>query len=71
MRCINELKVNEIYGRRYFYPSLAKCLPYVDQFSLVQTDDIAKRIFCLPLYYNLTLEEVDFICRLLLRVQNN
>ncbi|MDB9913112.1 DegT/DnrJ/EryC1/StrS family aminotransferase [Flavobacteriaceae bacterium] len=71
LKCIDVLKAHEIFGRRYFYPSLANGLPYVETKLLRNTDDIAKRIFCLPLYYDLTIEEVDFICRLLLRTQNN
>lgn len=71
LKCIDVLKANEIFGRRYFYPSLATSLPYTKMSILKVTDDIAKRIFCLPLYYDLTIEEVDLICRLLLRTQNN
>ena len=35
------------------------------------TDAVAKCVMCLPLYSDLSLEEVDLICRLLLRIQNN
>jgi dTDP-4-amino-4,6-dideoxygalactose transaminase len=35
------------------------------------TDDIAKRVLCLPLYYELTDEEIDWISRIILRSQNN
>ncbi|GAB3224301.1 DegT/DnrJ/EryC1/StrS family aminotransferase [Algoriphagus aestuariicola] len=66
-----ELDINEIFTRRYFYPSLASSLPYIEKQSLSVTDDISKRILCLPLYYELSLEEVDLICRLMLRIQNN
>ncbi|MNF89904.1 dTDP-4-amino-4,6-dideoxy-D-glucose transaminase [compost metagenome] len=62
---------NEIFTRRYFYPSLANTLPYLDPKNLIITDDVSKRVLCLPLYYDLTLEEVDLICRLILRTQNN
>ena len=65
------LDKGEIFTRRYFYPSLASSLPYLKSKSLPITDDISKRVLCLPLYYDLTLEEVDLICRLMLRVQNN
>lgn len=67
-----QAKLNEfqIYPRRYFYPSL-NTLPYVDNSKMEVSDNIAKRIFCLPLYHDLTIEEVDLICRLLLRTQNN
>lgn len=71
LQCVELLKQNEIFTRRYFYPSLATSLPYVKPQDLPLTDDISKRVLCLPLYYDLTLEEVDLICRLILRVQNN
>ena len=65
------LDVHEIFTRRYFYPSLANTLPYLDWQNLEITDSIAKRILCLPLYYDLTIEETDLISRLILRAQNN
>lgn len=71
LKCIDLLKLNEIFGRRYFYPSLPSSLPYLESTPLKWADDISKRVFCLPLYFNLTLEEVDMICRMLLRAQNN
>lgn len=69
--CKEHLQMNEIGTRRYFYPSLANSLPYLDSQTFQVTDDIAKRVLCLPLFYDLSIEEVDMICRLLLRVQNN
>jgi len=66
-----ELDKQEIFTRRYFYPSLANSLPYVEKQSLEVTDNIAKRVLCLPLYYDLTGEEVDLITRVMLRIQNN
>lgn len=71
LKCIEHLKAHEIFTRRYFYPSLSSSLPYVTPQTLPVTDDISRRILCLPLYNDLTFEEVDLICRLLLRVQNN
>ncbi|KIA99835.1 aminotransferase DegT [Flavobacterium sp. KMS] len=65
------LDENEIFTRRYFYPSLASALPYLEPKYFAVTDTISKRVLCLPLYYDLTVEEVDLICRLILRVQNN
>ena len=70
-KCIDNLKLNEIFVRRYFYPSLSKVLPYIESVEMPITEDIAKRVMCLPLFHDLTLEEVDLICRLLLRIQNN
>lgn len=71
IRIKERLDKGEIFTRRYFYPSLASALPYLPQTPLPITDDISKRVLCLPLYYDLTMEEVDFISRLMLRVQNN
>lgn len=66
-----ELEANEIYGRRYFYPSLAKSLPYVDHSDLKVTDDISKRVFCMPLYKELSMESVSRICKLIAESLNN
>jgi len=43
-----------IFPRRYFYPSLSQ-LPYIDHGdSTPVADNIANRILCLPLYYDLS-----------------
>lgn len=64
------LEEKEIYTRRYFYPSLAKVLPYLPNTEMPVTEDIAKRILCLPLYYDLTIEEVEKICMDILDAAN-
>ena len=66
-----ELDLNEIFTRRYFYPSLASSLPYLPKVEFPITEDISKRVLCLPLYFDLTEEEIDYICRIMLRIQNN
>ncbi|TAN14241.1 MAG: DegT/DnrJ/EryC1/StrS family aminotransferase [Chitinophagaceae bacterium] len=71
MKCFEALKRIEVFARRYFYPSLSSVLPYLPAKEMPVTDDIAKRVLCLPLYYDLSLEEVDLISRVILRVQNN
>jgi dTDP-4-amino-4,6-dideoxygalactose transaminase len=68
-RTKSELEKHEIFPRRYFYPSLSD-LNYVKGSSPV-SDDVASRVICLPLYFDLTHEEQDMIARLMLRVQNN
>ncbi|MGL5888336.1 MAG: DegT/DnrJ/EryC1/StrS family aminotransferase, partial [Bacteroidia bacterium] len=70
LKSIAELNLNWIHPRRYFYPSLTQ-LPYVEQTTMPVCDSVACRVLCLPLYHLLTKEEIDFIARLLLRVQNN
>ena len=66
-----EMDSHEVFTRRYFYPSLASALPYLPKLELPITEDISKRSLCLPLYYDMTFEEVEFISRLMLRIQNN
>lgn len=70
-KCIQKLWDREIYTRRYFYPSLANSVPYVEAKALECIDSICTRVVCLPLYYDLTVEEVDLICSFLLEAQTN
>ena len=68
--CKAKLELAQVYCRRYFYPSLS-ALPYVENVEMPVCDSIASRIMCLPMYHTLTLSDLDLICRLLLRIQNN
>ncbi len=70
LRMVEELNKNWIYPRRYFFPSLST-LDYVKNIDLPVATDISNRALCLPLYHDLTFEEVDLIARIMLRVQNN
>lgn len=70
LKAVSELNANWIYPRRYFYPTL-NSLKYVQQSETPVCDSISKKILCLPVYYNLSYEEIDFTCRILLRAQNN
>ena len=61
LRTVEKLNFHNIFPRRYFYPSLAS-LPYVGaQGATPVCDDIAPRILCLPLFHDLTVEEIDMI----------
>ena len=71
LECIEKLNENEIYPRRYFYPPLAKSLPYLEPKSLEVTDSIAKRVLCLPLYYELTEIDAELVCNTLLNLESN
>lgn len=57
-----KLEEKQIFSRRYFYPSLAKSVPYLPKKDLEVTDNVAKRVLCLPLYFNLKVTEVMEIC---------
>lgn len=71
LNAFQTLNENKIQTRRYFYPSLATALPYLDPKEMEVTDNISKRVLCLPFYYDLTFEEVQKICHIILRIQNN
>jgi len=70
LKSVEELNKNWVYPRRYFYPSLSS-VKYVAKCTTDVCDNISPRVLCLPMYYNLTEEEMSFIARLLLRVQNH
>lgn len=70
IKLIADLNNNAIFPRRYFYPSLSQ-LNYVSKCETPVSDDISSRVLCLPLYHDLTCEEIDFITRIMLRTQNN
>lgn len=67
---IQVLEANLISPRRYFHPSL-NTIPVFNVTSCPQSEAIAKRVICLPLYHTLTDPEIDFICRIILRTLNN
>ena len=66
LKVFKALEMFEIYARRYFYPSLSS-LPYVGEAQTPVSADIASRVLCLPLYYDLSTEEIDMICRVIIR----
>jgi dTDP-4-amino-4,6-dideoxygalactose transaminase len=70
LKAVTTLNAHWIYPRRYFYPSLSK-LPYVTLQDCPVCESISSRILCLPMYHELTDEEIVFITRLLMRSQNN
>lgn len=53
-KVVAALNNEEIYPRRYFYPSLNK-LPYVKRSACPVSESVAERILCLPLYHDLDL----------------
>lgn len=65
------LDLNGIGTRRYFFPSLGSSLPYLEKSHCPITEDISRKVLCLPLYFDLSMEEVDHISRLLIKSQVN
>lgn len=62
LRVIETLKQNDISGRRYFYPSLNE-LPYLNKQICPVSEDVSRRVLCLPLYVGLKNEEVNMIAK--------
>lgn len=62
----NSLQENGIVPRRYFYPSVNTYTEIVNYQPAPVSEDIANRILCLPLYYNLSDGDIDRIAQLVL-----
>ena len=71
LKVIAELEANLVKPRRYFFPSLNTVDIFKTGGALEVSENIAKRVLCLPLYNSLSIEEIDFISRILLRAINN
>lgn len=67
-RCLKVLETlakNNIFARRYFYPSLNTMKSVKAYSKMKHSEDIAKRIVCLPSFNDLDLETVQIIIGLL------
>lgn len=58
------LKENEIISRRYFYPAL-NTLQYVSNVPMPISESIAARIMCLPLYVDLSEDDLKKISQII------
>lgn len=58
------LNKENIFPRRYFYPSL-DTLNYIKSDSMAVSNNIARRVLCLPLYPDLPARSVTRICKIL------
>lgn len=70
LKVIKDLESNWISPRRYFFPSLNTTELYKSEPKDI-SEAYANRVICLPLYHNLSEEEIDFVCRIILRTLNN
>jgi len=55
-----KLNANDIFPRRYFYPSLNR-LPYLLYEPIPISENVAARVMCLPLYVDLRQDEISKI----------
>jgi len=63
---MNKLAEEQIFCRRYFYPSLNK-MPFIEYQPCTVAEDIATRVLCLPLYYELDEEIINLVCNVINR----
>ena len=56
-----KLNDNQIYPRRYFYPSVNTYDKVVEYKEMPISENVYKRILCLPLYWKLSFEDMDRI----------
>lgn len=69
MRATAALQADGINGRRYFYPSLNE-LPFVEYEKCEVSEDISRRVLCLPLYYDLSAEDTDRVINCIITSQS-
>ncbi|MCK4234492.1 DegT/DnrJ/EryC1/StrS family aminotransferase [candidate division WOR-3 bacterium] len=65
-----ELKKYNIYGRRYFYPLISQFptyrgLPSASPENLPVAEKLSAEVLCIPIYPDLSLAMVEFICRII------
>lgn len=61
LKVINALSKNEIFGRRYFFPTLDNATYLDESVNIPIAKDIANRILCLPLFHSLNVSDIDLI----------
>lgn len=65
------LENNNIYARKYFYPLTSEFEAYQKMFKIQNTPvakKVSENVLTLPLYADLTLEDVDRICKVILQL---
>ncbi len=71
-----ELKKNNINGRRYFYPLISQFptyrgLPSASAENLTVAERVTKEVICLPIYPELEINKVDKICTIIDQIRSN
>ena len=68
LRVMEYLQSNQVFPRRYFYPSVNTFTKIVPYDAMPKSEDLASRILCLPLYKDLQMQYVEEIAELILHV---
>jgi len=61
LEIVSKLNKNNIFPRRYFYPSLNTVKAVAPYSPMPLSEDLAQRILCLPSHSRLEMEKVDLI----------
>ena len=56
-----KIRERNIFPRRYFYPSVNMFTKILNRQSALISENISKKILCLPLYYSLDIEDMNII----------
>lgn len=64
-----QLKEQDIFARKYFYPAINELSCYADQFdqNTPVAHDVSMSILTLPMYEGLPVEDIDRICDIILK----
>lgn len=65
LEVLEKLNENNVFPRRYFYPSLDQVEVLNNNSNCENSKELAKRILCLPLYHDLKNMEIDKICEII------
>lgn len=68
LQVVEKLKLQQIAGRRYFYPSLNE-LPFIKKQPCPVSEDISRRVLCLPLYHGLEDKHIETIIVCILSIK--
>jgi dTDP-4-amino-4,6-dideoxygalactose transaminase len=66
----DEMKRNNIYGRRYFYPLISQFSTYrglesSQSGNLPNSEKVAQRVICLPIYPDMSLQNAEIIIKII------
>lgn len=67
IKVMKALNAENIYPRRYFYPSINTFHQLFPAIAMPCSENIASRILCLPLYFNLEMVDIDRIISIILK----
>ena len=70
LRVIKSLQKENIFPRRYFYPSVNTFTHLVPYVPMPVSEDIASRILCLPLHIRMSMDDVEQIAESVCNILN-